>query len=1238
MKRWFVSDSSNSASGWRADVEDDGLLYTKTFSPGTLQTPLIESALVQWADDGHVTEQPTGWLLPWDSVYALAAEQKSKDALDLLGFPAEVGIAPRLVSKGSLVDRDFVVATAGWVDGNGRSFHEGPVRGATVLVGGQTRLMPKATWLLLEEVAKFATRTEEQRDEKSQRIGWGKIRALALDADAALDRFLLDTVVLTPERLKIRLRKSGEGTSRVVEVTPDFADAPEQWLKSFDTYATVRDRYDLPTANGIVQIVVRPEVREVLEQIKRLPGRRVAGARAEAFVTNPFAALGASASQVIDPTEFEEERERAGLVFDRFTAYLLRDKNGSLIDFGLLVENAGSADQKSLRLSMVKESIPDFVGEVSSSIAQGRQIHAWQEFEFELLGNVEQELDQLTLAAREWSDQQRRPAYISFDSIYDLSNYSERIQGFGEEQPYLSPYIARKDDKAGWFPDNIVNVIELPPEESGGEPRYITLTPEEIEELRRRAEEARASGQTTIEVPGVTQPVPIDNVEEVVKAFVGMAKKAAEGKFDPVQEKASEKRNGLVVKPNISLLEYHERRAEILQKVAKAQLPGSLRTTIQLKAHQVEGVAWLQRLFNCSPTDCRGGLLADDMGLGKTLQLLTLIAWAHEQNPKLEPALIVAPVALLENWKEEAQKFFKGGALNILEVYGDMLSGLRVPKHEIDEQLKQEGLVKFLKNGWRGRANVVLTTYETLRDLEFSFAAEKWSVFVCDEAQKVKNPNALVTRAVKKQNARFRVACTGTPVENTLADLWCLFDFIQPGLLGALNEFGQLYRRPIEAKTDEQKARVEELRALTKPQTLRRLKSEVARDLPRKISVPDCRSLQISPNQRALYAQAIAQFAQRAAPDSSTPFKNALGLLQYLRLICTDPRPYGLSGFRAEPTEVYRKKAPKMDWLLRALVAIRDRGEKALVFCEFRDIQLLLRYHIEKELKYAADIINGDTAASSASDQSRQKRIRSFQERPGFGVIILSPLAVGFGVNIQAANHVIHYTRTWNPAKEDQATDRAFRIGQEKDVYVYCPVVRAEDFTTFDVKLDELLEHKRVLAHDMLNGGGDIASGEFNIGTVAPPECPSVQQQPLSFEDVLTMQPRHFEAYVAVLWARKGFSFVTLTPAVGDGGVDVVALNDREGELIQCKTSQRSDRELGWDAIKDVVTGTAGYARQYPGVRFKRVCVATQAFNSGARSQAVDNDVDLYDRKRLCELHGSHEITLEHVEEVLYRT
>jgi hypothetical protein len=203
-------------------------------------------------------------------------------------------------------------------------------------------------------------------------------------------------------------------------------------------------------------------------------------------------------------------------------------------------------------------------------------------------------------------------------------------------------------------------------------------------------------------------------------------------------------------------------------------------------------------------------------------------------------------------------------------------------------------------------------------------------------------------------------------------------------------------------------------------------------------------------------------------------------------------------------------------------------------------------------------------------------------------------------------------------------------------VYVYCPVVAAADFKTFDVKLDELLRHKRALASDMLNGSGDLGANEFDLGEVAPPGTPGLQPRLLTFDDVLRMHSRQFEAYIAALWSRQGYPKVTLTPTTGDGGVDVVALHGKDSQLIQCKTSQSAGRELGWEAIKDVVTGEAAYRVRYGDVQFLKVCVTTQSFNSGARKQALLNQVRLIDQAALEALHRKYPITLEDVERVLY--
>jgi Holliday junction resolvase len=869
----------------------------------------------------------------------------------------------------------------------------------------------------------------------------------------------------------------------------------------------------------------------------------------------------------------------------------------------------------------------DFIDRLKRALDRNFQLLGWQGYDLEIQGDTPRYLDELRAAL----DARSRPRpLVTYAQVHDLSAYSSRIEGIGVEKPYYSPYIAKKKDDDGWFPENVMPVIGYVPE-GETEPVAVPVTKDSLEQLRRAAEEARTAGKDTIDVHWLPTPIAVTEAERIIQTFDRVFIDVEKQRFDPDKSTTGQRetlgaKKSLILRANIQAVDYEERRREaLLAMPAMPEYPKRLRPGCSLLPHQVHGLAWLQHLYRLqSEHQVRGAVLADDMGLGKTFQLLSLMAWLVEREPAIAPMLVVAPVALLENWKEEIDRFLLPGTLPILTVYGDTLASLRVPRDAIDARLRTEdGLIRFLKPGWVGSAKVVLTTYETLRDFEFSFAAERWSLMVCDEAQRIKNPAAMVTRAAKKQNVGFKIACTGTPVENTLADLWCLFDFVQPGLLGALNDFGQRYRKPIEARSDEERARVEELRRRISPQILRRTKADVAKDLPQKVIVDACRKLPLSATQRNLYAKAIEDFKKRNDPGFHSPFKNHLGLLQYLRLVCTDPRRYGLTVFKPEPLEQYRSQAPKLDWLLDQLATIKAKGEKVIVFCEFRNIQRLLQHYIESVFGFRPDIINGDTSASFSHVASRQKRIKAFQEAEGFGVIILSPIAVGFGVNIQGANHVVHYTRTWNPAKEDQATDRAYRIGQTKDVYVYYPVVFAEDFTTFDVKLDQLLTKKRELAGDMLNGSGDLTPGDFNIVEIVPEPDRYIDER-VTLELALRMEWRYFEGLIAALWSKRGFDYCYCTPGTNDNGVDVVAIRGNSGQLIQTKTSGNEGTKLGWETVKDVVAGEAFYRRKHPNVEFKKVGVTNQFFNAQAHEQAELNGVELIDQHGLGQLLDRH--------------
>jgi superfamily II DNA or RNA helicase len=1241
MFRLFQKTSAELAPQWRINWDADGLSVSQGGAGTPLSDPLLSAYLAQLRDDSYAVESGDDLFISWSSLYEALQGPGYSELPQAFGLPPWTRTRPVLQSSNSLTDLNFSIAIAGWQSDSGSILECGSV-GPVLGDGESAQLMMPAHWYLFSEVISFARRSSEQRNDLAQRQAWGKIRKLAVAAEAKVDDFLHRSVVLTPERLEIGLHKSAHiAGDSVVEIEPLFAGAPSDWLERFDAAPEVRDRYDIVTAEGIVQVLITPKVKTVLQEIKRLPLRRVAGSRAQAFILNPFSALGEDARYVIDETQFENARDEAGLQYERFLPIVERDASSYPVQVGLLIETASSAGPASSQtVWLTNKELADFTVRLANALTRGFQLLGWQGYDLEMQGDTPRHLDELRAALQERS---RPPTLVTYAQVHDLSAYSSRIEAIGVETPYYSPYIAKKKDEDGWFPENVVPVIAYVPE-GDTEPVAVPASKDALERLHAAVQEARAAGKSSVEVPWLPKPIAIDEAEHISRTFHEVLTEINERRFDPEQSPAARKetlgpRKSLILRANIQALDYEEpRREALLAKPSIPEYPTWLRPECSLLPHQAEGLAWLQHLYKLqSVHQVRGAVLADDMGLGKTFQLLALMAWLLERNPEIAPMLVVAPVSLLENWKEEADKFLLPGSLPILTAYGNALAPLRVPREAVDARLQSEdGLVRFLKPKWVGTAKVVLTTYETLRDLEFSFAAERWSLMVCDEAQRIKSPAAMVTRAAKKQNVGFRIACTGTPVENTLADLWCLFDFVQPGLLGALNDFGQRYRKPIEAKNDEERARVEELRIRISPQILRRTKSEVAKTLPQKVIVDACRKLPLSITQRNLYAKAIEDFKRRSDPDVRSPFKNHLGLLQYLRLVCTDPRRHGLTVFKPEPLDQYREKAPKLDWLLDQLEQIKAKGEKVIVFCEFRNIQRLLQHYIDSVFQFRPDIINGETSASSAHDASRQKRIKAFQKAPGFGVIILSPLAVGFGVNIQGANHVVHYTRTWNPAKEDQATDRAYRIGQTKDVFVYYPVVCSEDFLTFDVKLDQLLTKKRELASDMLNGSGDLAPGDFNLIDIVPAADVDAIDERVTLEMALRMEWRHFEGLTAALWSKRGFDVCYCTPSTSDNGVDVVAIAGDQGLLIQTKASGTEGAKLGWETVKDVVGGEAFYRRKHPNIHFGKAGVTNQFFNAQAHEQALLNDVELIDQKRLGELLEQYPVTMLDLERLLY--
>jgi hypothetical protein len=1150
--------------------------------------------LAQLVTEGIAKFDDNSLLIPWQQIYQLLSDEEHSELIETLQFPAiNPEIMPVLDSRGTLSDTSFELIISGWRQGD-TLLRNSQLIGAILRINENNHLIKQDAWRLLDSIKQFESRSQEQRSQNQQEMAWGKIRSLAAQANTCYaSRYLKSTIILTPESLKLELERTGETNNTTIQVSPLFADAPADWLGRFDTHQNVQDHYDFSASDGLCRVILSEPVKRVLQFIKReMPQRRVVGKKAEAFIRNPYALLGEDLASIIDAPHFADEKKKLGALQNKWHLKA-ETTNGQVKSVNLHIDGECEVFQ-------TPEDFSVFLNQVGQNIEAQAISLPWKAYSLLLDGNAQKEWQQGQRIFAVWSQQKNH--HINYEEIYDLSSYGDRIIGIGEVRPVALPILLKNDDGSqSWSPEMEPAIMVGTPD---GNSLLIPATADFLDNLKTNIHAAKAAGKNEVTLPYIHQTASVETSEQALKVldeFLQSPKAKPTDKSDQPLEQPKVTLKTLLISSNFNTLEYIKQRKTWLAIPENYQpkIPTNFQPNIELKPHQCEGLRWMQYLSSRGD-GCHGALLADDMGLGKTLQLLGLLAVHYKENPDSPPSMIIAPVTLLDNWEQEISKFFTTFP-PVLRLHGNNLKQQKQPQEWIDQQLLDEGIANFLQPDWLGKAKLVITTYEVVRSYEFSLARQEFTFLICDEAQKIKNPTAIATLAIKKQKAQFKIACTGTPVENHLVDLWNLFDWIQPGLLGTVQEFHSRYRRPIEAKTDEQKQATEELRELIAPQILRRTKQDIGKDLPKKHTSSDYINMAVY--QQNLYQDTITRLGQIPQEQNNKQrLKNTWGLLHRIKAICAEP--YCLPGktfIVHKPLDQHLANSPKMDWLLKKLKEIHNKGEKVIVFTELRQVQIALSFFIKQDFNITPSIINGQT-------HQRQQLIDRFQEKQGFNVIILSPLAAGAGLNIVSANHVIHFTRTWNPAKEAQATDRAYRIGQTKDVHVYCPTVTHPEFMTFEAKLDELMRSKLDLASDMLNGiGGEFSPFDFDVPTTQL----ATDRQFITLQDVDELDGNDFEKLCQLLLQKEGWDAQQTIKTRGDGGIDIIAIRGKDGLLIQCK---RSSKTLGWDAIKEVVGGSARYEKLYPGIIFTKIAMTNQFFNQIAKEQAIHNCVDLWER------------------------
>jgi len=451
-----------------------------------------------------------------------------------------------------------------------------------------------------------------------------------------------------------------------------------------------------------------------------------------------------------------------------------------------------------------------------------------------------------------------------------------------------------------------------------------------------------------------------------------------------------------------------------------------------LRPYQLEGVSWMAFLAQFG----LGACLADDMGLGKTIEFISLLLYLQDRKQLKGPSLLVCPMSVVNNWKREVEKF---------------APSLRVMVHHGPGRDTGEDLVHKAKE-----QDIVVTTYSLVnRDARYLSGID-WEYLALDEAQNIKNPSAGQTQALRKLNSRYRIALTGTPVENRLSELWSIMEFLNPGYLKSAQDFHTGFVTPIEKYHSP--VQTEKLKRLIQPFVLRRVKTDknIINDLPEKIETRVFCNL--TREQATLYEAIVKEMLEKIEHSEGMERKGlVLSTLLKLKQVCNHPAQFlqdrsGLPGRSG--------KLSRMEEMLEEIMA---EGDKALIFTQFAEMGKLLKQHLQETYTCEALFLHGGTPR-----KERDAIIQRFQnDHTGPSLFILSLKGGGVGLNLTAANHVFHFDRWWNPAVENQATDRAFRIGQKKNVQVHKFVCVG----TMEERIDEMIEQKKELALNIVGSG-----------------------------------------------------------------------------------------------------------------------------------------------------------------------
>ncbi len=996
--------------------------------------------------------------------------------------------------------------------------------GTFVQRGQSVHLLPLKTWSLLCEIKSFNEAPDSHRSNLREcLIQFARINELAT-RQVEFEEYLKSMNVVRVSKLEVELVYETDG--RVSVLPSPIGVSKEDFWKAYRRIGRVDSTYDITSGGTTVRVLPDDDVINALKVIR--PMQHLSAADKHRLLCNPakpfygktdldkidLSGIKTSSREVqrhVEKIRFENTSKTAELVLD-------------------------CGEHESVRIPLTESLAVNEIARFENGLAFIRNPATHEE----LIALHDDRFDGVLIEAREAVRQRTAMATVEIpkEEPIKAANESDKMEIDGPEARDASPYLAPLDaaeavKRIGIFSDSAVQG-SYPNEE---QPRPVLNNKPVIE---------RPAGEASIEYTiQECESTTLLVAEEPAKLSIPQysLRDPIDSEDDLVDDQTNSESCFLNFVPPRSLM---------------SAISGK---KISLKRYQREGIAWLQYSYQQSKqfkNPKRGVLLADDMGLGKTLQVLCFLAWLLEnsRSPTLtataseyRPVIIVAPLILLSVWEAELQKFFRNSGqvfAPYVVLHGERLKEFR--SYKADGTSLDARMLRAHQ--------LIITNYDTLKNHIDAFEQLKLSIVIADEAQEIKDSNTAKSKCLKALNADFKIALTGTPVENKLADLWSIVDFVQPGLLGTERQFAKHFESNLDKISEsERRNRATELRKrlnFDSPRAfvVRRTKLDNLEGLPRKVEhliYSELTEEQISCHQE------LIQYGKTGGPGSAlTAVQKLMSLYQHKALI--------LDSDAVRSVSEYLEQSPKLHSALSVLEEISKRREKALIFTRSLKMQCILQQLVAQFFGHSPAIINGSRTGESRSSTGgnyRKRLIEDFEKREGFNTLILSPEVAGVGLTIVGANNVLHYGRWWNPAVESQATDRCYRLGQTRSVNVYYPISVSDSIKSFDERLHKLLWHKKCLAADFLVPSEKLSINQSDLfADLVEEDSASNKLIPIDGSYLSGADVEQLEAIYAAVLRKQGCE-VFITRRDGEGRCIFLARGGKTVQLILCRTNEQ---------------------------------------------------------------------------------